>query len=169
MSSKSEKNIYIATRKNLNLTREQVVNKTETISIDRLEKIENGRANITPYDVTELASAYNAPTLCNYYCMNECQIGQSMNLALNIPPLPNIILETVASLNDINPFINHLISITRDGNISDEEISLFAKIQYTLEEVSLSINTLSNWVEQSKNDNGINSELLDLEMEKLRE
>ena len=167
MNSKSNKNIYYNTRTNLGLTREAAVNKMDTISVDRLEKIENNRANATPDDIVELASAYNEPTLCNYYCMNECAIGQSMNLALEVPELPNIVLETVASLNDINPYVNELISIARDGNISDEEIPKFAKIQYTLEEVALSISTLNAWIEKTKNENGINADIFDSEIRKL--
>ena len=167
MNSKSNKNIYYNTRTNLGLTREAAVNKMDTISVDRLEKIENNRANATPDDIVELASAYNEPTLCNYYCMNECAIGQSMNLALEVPELPNIVLETVASLNDIKPYVNELISIARDGNISDEEIPKFAKIQYTLEEVALSISTLNAWIEKTKNENGINADIFDSEIRKL--
>ena len=45
--------------------------------------------------------------------------------------LPNIILETVASLNAMFPLTNRLIEISRDGQIFDDEIPDFASIQNT--------------------------------------
>ena len=45
------KNIYFQCRKDLDLTREEACDLLETISTDRLERIENGRVTPTPSDV----------------------------------------------------------------------------------------------------------------------
>ena len=45
-----------------------------------------------------------------------------------VTDLSNIILETIASLNEINPLTGRLIQIARDGKISDDEIKDFAYI-----------------------------------------
>ena len=61
------------------------------------------------------------------------------------PLLPDIILETIASLNEINPLTSRLIQIARDGKISDDEVKDFAFISNKLDEISLAINSLNLW------------------------
>ena len=47
------KNIYFQCRKDLDLTREEACDLLETISTDRLERIENGRVTPTPSDIKD--------------------------------------------------------------------------------------------------------------------
>ena len=70
--AKNNKNIYYQCRKELDLTREEAIDLLETISVDRLERIENGKANPTPSDIVEMAKGYKAAHLCNYYCTRKC-------------------------------------------------------------------------------------------------
>ena len=42
---------------------------------------------------------------------------------MEVGELSNIILETIACLNEINPLTGRLIQIVRDGKISDDEIT----------------------------------------------
>ena len=81
--------------------------------------------------------------------------------------LSNIILETIASLNEISPLTGRLIQIARDGKITDDEIKDFAFISKKLDEVSLAINSLNLWVDKTAGENNINIELLKAEKEKL--
>lgn len=81
--------------------------------------------------------------------------------------LSNIILETIASLNEISPLTGRLIQIARDGKITDDEIKDFAFISKKLDEVSLAINSLNLWVDKTAGENNINMELLKAEKEKL--
>ena len=60
---------------------------------------------------------------------------------VEVSELSNIILETIASLNEINPLTGRLIQIARDGKISDDEIKDFAFISKKLDEVSLAIDS----------------------------
>ena len=46
-----------------------------------------------------MADKYKSPELCNYYCSNQCPIGQQYVPEIKMKELPQIILETVASLN----------------------------------------------------------------------
>ena len=93
-----------------------------------------------------MASCYNRPDLCNYYCSHKCSIGEKYVPEVEVTELPNIILETIASLNEINPLTGRLIQISRDGKITDDEIHNFALISKKLDEISLAIDSLNLWV-----------------------
>lgn len=79
---------------------------------------------------------------------------------VEVSDLSNIILETIASLNEINPLTTRLIQIARDGKISDDEIKDFAFISNKLDEISLAIDSLNLWVDKTAGEQGLNIELL---------
>ena len=76
-STKENKSIWQTTREDLGLTREKAGELVPGFSPERIEKIENGRTQIQPEDVILLAEHYRAPSLLNYYCCNECPIGET--------------------------------------------------------------------------------------------
>ena len=82
--------------------------------------------------------------------------------------MSDIILETIASLNEINPLTTRLIQIARDGKISDDEMKDFAFISKKLDEISLAVDSLNLWVDKTANEQGLNSDLLNAEKEKLK-
>ena len=84
------------------------------------------------------------------------------------PTYPIIILETIASLNEINPLTTRLIQIARDGRISDDEIKDFALISKKLDAISLAIDSLNLWVDKTVSEQCLNLELLNAEKEKLK-
>ena len=75
-STKENKNIYQRTREALDLTREEASDLLVTMSPERIEKIENERTMPHPDEVLVMAQKYKQPSLCNYYCANQCPIGQ---------------------------------------------------------------------------------------------
>ena len=99
---------------------------------------------------------------------SEKMIGDRYVPEIEMSELSNIILETIASLNEITPLTNRLIQITRDGMISDDEIKDFAFISKKLDEVSLAIDSLNLWIDKTASENNINIELLNTEKEKLK-
>ena len=115
-----------------------------------------------------MASCYNMPDLCNYYCSHKCSIGEKYVPEVEVTELPNIILETIASLNEINPLTGRLIQISRDGKIPDDEIHDFALISKKLDEISLAIDSLNLWVDKTASDHKINIDLLNKEKRKLQ-
>lgn len=147
-STRENKTIYQKLRESNDLTREKAAELLEFISEDRLERIENEKGEPAPEDVIRMAEVYKAPELCNYYCSHECPIGQKYVPPIEMTELPAIILETVASLNAVYPLTNRLIEISRDGQISEDEIPDFSNIQENLEKVSLAIEALQLWVEK---------------------
>ena len=147
-STKENKNIYHRTRESLQLTREAASDLLEVISPERIEKIENERSLPHPDEVLLMAEKYKQPNLCNYYCANECPIGQQYVPEIKIKDLSQIVLETVASLNSLNKQKERLIEITVDGKITGDELEDFIYIQEELEKISIAVETLQLWSEK---------------------
>ncbi len=133
------------------------------ISASRIEKIEYELQEPTLYDIVQMADCCKRPDLCNYYCSHRCAIGDRYVPEVEVSELSNIILETIASLNEINPLTRRLIQIARDGKIPDDEIKDFAFISKKLDEVSLAIDSLNLWVDKTASENNINISLLNAE------
>ena len=166
-STKENKNIYQISRENVNLTRDAAAEQLEFVSSDQIEKIENEKSYPHPDEILAMADCYKNPSLCNYYCSHKCVIGDRYVPEIEVSELPDIILETIASLNEINPLTSRLIQIARDGKITDDEIHDFALISKRLDEVSLAIDSLNLWVDKMVSENNINIELLKEERAKL--
>ena len=147
-STKGNKNIYQRTREDLGLTREEASDLLVTMSPERIEKIENERSMPHPDEVLLMSDQYKQPSLCNYYCANQCPIGQQYVPEIKIKDLSQIVLETLASLNTMQKKKDRLIEITVDGHISDDELADFVYIQEELEKISIAVETLQLWCER---------------------
>lgn len=147
-STKKNKNIYQTTREDLHLTRESASELLETISPERIEKIENERSMPNPDEILIMAQKYQKPNLCNFYCAKQCPIGQQYVPEIRIKDLSQIVLEMLASLNAMNKKKDRLIEITADGKISNDELADFIYIQEELERISITVETLQLWSEQ---------------------
>lgn len=148
VSTKENKNIYHTTRENLGLTRESASDLLESISPERIEKIENERSLPHPDEILIMADKYKRPDLCNYYCANQCPIGQQYVPEIKVKDLSQIVLEMLASLNSMNKQKERLIEITVDGEITGDEIEDFIYIQQELERISIAVETLQLWSER---------------------
>ena len=166
-STRENKTIYQLCREEKELTREKASELMAGVSSSRIEKIEYETQEPTPYDVVQMADCYKRPDLCNYYCSHKCAIGQRYVPEVEVGELSNIILETIACLNEINPLTCRLIQIARDGKITDDEIKDFAFISHKLDKVSVAIDALNLWVNKTASENNINIDMLNIEKEKL--
>lgn len=147
-STKENKNRYQLVREELGLSREKASELLETVSPERLEKIENERSDPHPDEVLLMAQKYRKPSLCNYYCANECPIGHQYVPEVQVKELSSIVLEMLASLNSVHKQKDRLIEIAADGKISGEEIDDFIYIQEELERISITVETLQLWSER---------------------
>ena len=95
-----------------------------------------------------MSEKYKLPRLCNYYCANQCPIGQEYVPEIKTKELSQIVLEMLASLNSMNKKKERLIEITADGKISGDEIEDFIYIQEELERISITVETLQLWSER---------------------
>lgn len=160
-SVKENKNIYQKCREGLGLTREKAGELLEVIPPERIEKIENERSSAHPDEVVIMAEKYKAPHLCNYYCANECPIGQKYVPEIKTKELSQIVLEMLASLNSMSRKQERLIEITADGQIGGDEVKDFIQIQDELEKISVAVETLQIWTEKMMADGNIDKELYD--------
>ena len=148
VSTKENKNVYQRTRESLQLTREAASELLEGITPERIEKIENERSMPHPDEVLIMAEKYKQPSLCNYFCANECPIGQQYVPEVKIKDLSQIVLEMLASLNSMSKQKERLIEITVDGQITGDELDDFIAIQEELERISIAVETLQLWSER---------------------
>ena len=148
-SIKENKNIYQLCRETWEYTRQKASEEMVYISDDRIEKIESEKSLPHPDEILAMAQCYKAPELCNYFCANECPIGQKHVKEVKVQDLSQIILEMIASLNAMNKEKERLIEITADGEITDDEIRDFNNIKGQLDRISVSIETLKLWVERT--------------------
>ena len=147
-STKENKNIYQRTRECLGLTREEASELLVTMSPERIEKIESERSMPHPDEVLLMSDQYKHPSLCNYYCANQCPIGQQYVPEIKIKDLSQIVLEMLASLNSMNKQRERLIEITVDGKITGDELEDLIYIQEELERISIAVETLQLWCER---------------------
>lgn len=147
-SIKENKNVYQLKREELGLSREKASELLESVPPERIEKIDSEKVLPHPEEVLIMADKYKSPELCNYYCSNQCPIGQQYVPEIKMKELPQIILETVASLNKMNKKQERLIEITADGIIDNDELDDFIYIQEELEKISVNVETLQLWSER---------------------
>ena len=131
-SVRQNKNKFQLIREDLGLSREKAAELLETVSPERIEKIESGKCAPYPEEVLAFARKYKRPSLCNYYCSQCCPI----------------VLEMLASLNAVDKRKDRLIEITADGKVSGDEIDDFITIQQELERISVTVETLQLWSEK---------------------
>ena len=148
-STKENKNIYQTSREDMNYSRETAAEKLGFISSDRIEKIENERSLPHPEEVLAMADCYKNPFLCNYFCSHECPIGMEYVPEVKAKELSQITLEMLATLNKLSRTKERLIEITVDGELTEDEIPDFIQIKDDLEKMSLAIDSLNLWVEQT--------------------
>ena len=148
-STKENKNIYQISRENAGLTREAAAEQLEFISSDRIEKIENEKSNPPPDEILAMADCYKNPSLCNYYCSHECPIGQQYVPEVTAKDLSVITLEMLSTLNTLSKEKDRMIDIAADGRVTEDEISDFLRIKDYLENMSLTIESLKLWVENT--------------------
>lgn len=149
-STRENKNVYQIAREELELTREKASEKLEYISSDRIEKIESGKSLPHPDEILMMAEKYRAPHLCNYFCSQECQIGQKYVPKVEMKNLSQIVLEVLACLNALEKEKGRLVEISVDGAITEDEIPDFKKIQEELATMSATIRAMQLWVEKEK-------------------
>lgn len=159
-SIKENKSIYQLTREEAGLTREKASEAMGFVSESRIEKFESGKSPVQPEEVLAMEKAYKKPGLCNYYCSHECPIGQEYVPEIKMNDLAQIVLKTLASMNSLEKAKNRLIEITSDGEITDDELADFAKIQEGIEEISIAADSLSLWVSSMAASGKINEQKL---------
>ena len=95
-----------------------------------------------------MAEGYKSPAICNYYCSNECPIGNQYVPEVSIKDLRQIVLEMMLSLNSLQAKQNRLMEISIDNVVDADQIEDFVDIQDELERISILVETLQFWAER---------------------
>ena len=147
-SVKENKNIYQQYREEAGLTREKASEAMGIVSETRIEKIESDKTIPYPEEIMAMAECYKTPDLCNYFCSNECPIGQRYVPQVQAKELTQIVLEVLATLNTLNKDKERLIEISADGEVSEDEEKDFGYIKEQLDKISLAVDSLQLWVDK---------------------
>lgn len=147
-SIKENKNIYQLAREEAGMTRLQASDALVFMSDSRIEKIESEKCEPHPDEILAMANAYKKPSLCNYYCSNECPIGQKTVPELKEKALAQITLEMLSTINILSKQKDRLVEITVDGEITDDEMKDFLEIKSELDKMTVSIESLKLWIDQ---------------------
>ena len=129
-SVRQNKNKFQLIREDLGLSREKAAELLETVSPERIEKIESGKCAPYPEEVLAFARKYKRPSLCNYYCSQCCPIGKAYVPEVEMKELSAIVLEMLASLNAVDKRKDRLIEITADGNSVRNSADLYPHRRY---------------------------------------
>lgn len=160
-STKENKNIYQTSRENAGFTRDSAAEQLEFISSDRIEKIENEKTAPHPDEILAMADCYKNPSLCNYYCSHECPIGKEYVPEVAAKDLSMITLEMLSTLNSLSKEKDRMIDIAADGKITEDEVTDFLRIKSNLDNMSLAIESLKLWVQNTIASGEIDKDLLE--------
>ena len=161
VSKRENKTAYQLRREKLEWSRAKASEET-FISESRLEKIESGKTLATPEDIVAMADAYKAPELCNHYCVNECAIGDMLEVSLTERKgLAKIVLEVLTTLNLLDKEKDRLIEIAADEKITDDEMADFLTIQNQLDNISATADSLKLWISDALASGRINKKMLE--------
>ena len=147
-SIKENKNIYQISREEAGMTRSQASEALVFMSDSRIEKIESEKCEPHPDEILAMANAYKKPSLCNYYCSNECPIGQIHVPELKEKDLAQITLEMLSTITTLTKQKDRLVEITVDGKITEDEMKDFLNIKADLDKMTVSIESLKLWIDQ---------------------
>ena len=75
--------------------------------------------------------------------------------------LAQIVLQTLATLNSLEKAKDRFIEITSDGQISDDEMHDFVRIEEGIRNIGLAADSLSLWIEQMMASGKIDREKLE--------
>ena len=147
-SIKENKNIYQLSSEEAGVTRSQASEALVFISDSRIEKIESEKCEPHPEEILAMAKAYKKPSLSNYFCSNECPIGQLYIPELKEKDLAQITLEMLSTINILSKQKDRLVEITVDGKITKDEMKDFMNIKGELDKMTVSIESLKLWIDQ---------------------
>ena len=161
ISVKENKNVYQVIREELGLSRAQASELLESITPERIERIENEKSLPQSDEVKIMAGKYKEPDLRNYYCANQCSLGIDYVPEVKIKDLAHIVLEMLSSLNSMDKKKERLIEIAADGTISEDEMKDFVFIEKELEHIAMTVDTLQLWIEKMRANGSIDQTLYD--------
>lgn len=120
------------------------------IYYDRLLELENGRGNLPTLDeVDKMIRGYGDRRLKPLFCHNYCTL-HSKRHEISDKPLTQLSLELIDVVNQLSSQESQLISITKDGEITDDEMEDFNKILDQLSDMENTISSIKLYLKSKK-------------------
>lgn len=153
-ATKAADNVYCIARYNAAETNENFASRekaSEIIGIDRtrLARIELGTILPYPEEVLLLSKAYNAPELCNTYCVRQCPLGKHTMQEIEMDDFDRLALKALGSLKNAEEIQDKLIKIAEDGKVSDYEEVDFQHVLDELHKISMNAQALQLWADKN--------------------
>lgn len=113
------------------------------------ENVKKRQVDPSVYDVVEMANAYSAPELNDYYCSNICPIGLGRTPLMykNLGEISAKLMSALYFLENISDDVHRILA---DSEISDIEKDEFRQIIKTLRDLSYSADSLDLWAEKNE-------------------
>lgn len=103
----------------------------------------------TPENVVRMSLHYNCPELRNYYCVNQCPIGDYDAVPHGVIDLDRVTIKMYAALSRADSMKQRLIEIAADGVIDDTERSDMLRIYRELEDIIAVAQDLKLWIDKN--------------------
>ena len=109
---------------------------------------ESGNDRPSPEAVMLMSDLYHAPELKNYYCRNECPLGEGMP-ELKIRDIDRITVMTLSAIKKVSQSRDNLLEIVEDGIISEDERPQLAQIIKNMDELTDAAQSLKAWAKKN--------------------
>ena len=115
------------------------------VSPSSLAEYETGVTKFVPVDkVVLMADLYNAPDLCNRYCLHDCPIGERLPISDESCEIDRVTVKLLKTLHvsELEDLKYKLLSIAEDGIVSVDEVDELHDIIQYLESTAKTISEL---------------------------
>lgn len=115
------------------------------MSVSAVADAELGLSKVMPVDKAVLmADLYKAPHLLNYYCLNECPIGNRHSLSAEVHQIDRVTVKILKDLKveKLAEIKDKLIDIAADGEVSKDELPNLREIKEFFDALSKTVSEL---------------------------
>lgn len=114
----------------------------------KLSRIETGNQQPTHREVAAMAKLYRAPQLCNTYCVDCCEIGETLFRKVKANDLDRVSLQLLGVLGQTEELQKKLIRITSDGIVDSDEQESFRQVVSQMDQLIDAALAIKLWAMQ---------------------
>lgn len=131
------RNIYQISRESAGITQERAAELID-ISVESIRAYEQDHRRPPDKVVVKMIEIYDARFLA-YQHLKSAEVGQTFMLEIELRDLPTAILRLLKEINDLVNRKEDIISITCDGQISEDELPTWNAIMNEFDDVSAAL------------------------------
>lgn len=167
LATKAKDNVYYKARLKASKYNDRLKSRegaAELLHINQatLAKYELETLNVPNDMVVLMADLYNAPELLNWYCCNECSIGNCTKEEIQLKDLALVSLQILSKLEPIEEKKKKLIHISADGKIDEHEKPIMKEVIDYFSDIRKIIDELELWMKKNIKDKRKSTSLHDV-------